>query len=75
MKGTENKMLFFQPTFGNKPEFIVGRDGEISSFIQGLKEPIGSRERCTLFLSQRGMGKTALLLELEDRAISTAGMS
>lgn len=68
MKGTEKQTLFFQPTFGNKPECIVGRDGEIASFVHGLKEPIGSRERCTLFLGQRGMGKTALLLELEDRA-------
>lgn len=36
--------------------------------MQGLQEPIGSRNRCTLFLGQRGMGKTALLLELGDRA-------
>ena len=68
MKDAMNRTVFFQPTFGNRPESIVGRDGEIGSFIQGLKEPVGSRERCTLFLGQRGMGKTALLLELEDRA-------
>ena len=60
--------VFFQPTFGNRPECIVGRDGEITSFLQGLKEPIGSHNRCTLFFGQRGMGKTALLLELEDQA-------
>ena len=59
---------FFQPTFGNRPEQIVGRDGEINAFISGLKEPIRARERCTLFLGQRGMGKTALLLEIADRA-------
>jgi AAA+ ATPase superfamily predicted ATPase len=58
----------FQPTFGNRPEQYIGRDGVIEQFMSGLKEPIGSRNRCSLFLGQRGMGKTALLLELNDRA-------
>lgn len=58
----------FQPTFGNRPEKFIGRDGVIEQFMEGLQEPIGSRNRCTLFLGQRGMGKTALLLELSDRA-------
>ena len=64
----ENIQSLFQPTFGNRPEEYIGRDGVIEQFIAGLKEPIGSRNRCTLFLGQRGMGKTALLLELSDRA-------
>jgi len=58
----------FQPTFGNRPERYIGRDDVIERFISGLREPVGSRNRCTLFLGQRGMGKTALLLELSDRA-------
>ena len=58
----------FQPTFGNRPMQYIGRDGVIEQFMAGLKEPVGSRNRCTLFLGQRGMGKTALLLELNDRA-------
>ena len=58
----------FHPTFGSRPEQIVGRDEEIAAFLSGLDMPIGSRERCMLFLGQRGMGKTALLLELADRA-------
>lgn len=58
----------FQPTFGNRPDRYIGRDCEIEQFMSGLREPIGSRNRCTLFLGQRGMGKTALLLELSDRA-------
>ena len=58
----------FQPTFGNRPERYIGRDGVIEQFMEGLREPVGSRNRCTLFLGQRGMGKTALLLELSDRA-------
>ena len=63
--------VMFHPTFGSRPEQIVGRDGIIESFLFGLGEPIGSRERCTLFRGQRGMGKTALLLELADRAVQS----
>ena len=59
----------FQPSFGNRPNQYIGRDDIIERFIQGLQEPSGSRNRCTLFLGQRGMGKTALLLELGDRAV------
>ncbi len=64
----EDPRFLFQPTFGNRPEKYIGRDGVIEQFIDGLREPVGSRNRCTLFLGQRGMGKTALLLELGDRA-------
>ena len=64
--------IFFQPTFGNRPEQIVGRSGELTSFLRALNEPVGARERCTLILGQRGMGKTAMLLEIADRA-SDAG--
>lgn len=70
MKKTPNNNPFsmFQPTFGNRPNQYIGRDGVIEQFMAGLREPAGSRNRCTLFLGQRGMGKTALLLELSDRA-------
>ena len=50
----------FQPTFGNRPDQYIGRDGVIEQFMAGLQEPVGSRNRCTLFLGQRGMGKTAM---------------
>ncbi|MDO4291096.1 MAG: ATP-binding protein [Eggerthellaceae bacterium] len=59
----------FHPTFGSRPAQIVGRDRELDDLISGLRQPIGSRDRCTLMLGQRGMGKTALLLEFEDRAV------
>lgn len=74
MKKSEHETIhiLFQPTFGNRPEQYIGRDGVIEQFMEGLREPVGSRNRCTLFLGQRGMGKTALLLELSDRA-SKAG--
>ena len=70
MKKSNQEIIqsLFQPTFGNRPEQYIGRDGVIDQFVAGLKEPIGSRNRCALFLGQRGMGKTALLLELSDRA-------
>lgn len=67
-KNQENFHSLFQPTFGNRPDKYIGRDGVIEKFLAGLREPVGSRNRCTLFLGQRGMGKTALLLELSDRA-------
>ncbi|MBQ9069528.1 MAG: AAA family ATPase [Eggerthellaceae bacterium] len=58
----------FHPTFGSRPSRIVGRDIEIESILNGLHTATGARERCTLILGQRGMGKTALLLEVEERA-------
>ena len=72
MDDWESVHSLFQPTFGNRPVQYIGRDGVIEQFMEGLSEPVGSRNRCTLFLGQRGMGKTALLLELSDRA-SNAG--
>ena len=68
MNKQEDIYSLFQPTFGNRPVQYIGRDGVIEQFMAGLREPVGSRNRCTLFLGQRGMGKTALLLELSDRA-------
>lgn len=68
MSKQEEIYNLFQPTFGNRPVQYIGRDGVIEQFMAGLREPVGSRNRCTLFLGQRGMGKTALLLELSDRA-------
>ena len=59
---------FFHPTFGSRPSRIVGRNAELDALREGLSAPIGARERCTLILGQRGMGKTALLLEFEDLA-------
>jgi len=71
MDGKDSIYSLFQPTFGNRPEQYIGRDGVIEQFMAGLREPVGSRNRCTLFLGQRGMGKTALLLELNDLAQKT----
>lgn len=49
--------MVFLPSFGNRLDQYIGRDGVIEQFMAGLQEPMGSRNRCSLFLGQRGMGK------------------
>lgn len=58
----------FHPSFGSRPERIVGRDEIIAQFLQGLDREPGHRDRATLILGQRGTGKTALLLQLAEEA-------
>ena len=58
----------FQPSFGNRPDQIVGREEIIAQLTSSLESYRGSRERASVLLGQRGMGKTALLLELGDIA-------
>lgn len=48
MKRSQDSIYsLFQPTFGNRPEKYIGRDGVIDQFMAGLKEPVGSRNRRT----------------------------
>lgn len=58
----------FSPSFGNRPSYLVGRENVISTFISGLEQEPGNRDRAMLMLGQRGSGKTVLLWELADRA-------
>lgn len=51
----------FSPSFGNRPSYLVGRETVISTFISGLEQEPGNRDRATLMLGQRGSGKTVLL--------------
>lgn len=60
----------FEPSFGNRPERIVGRDDTLTLIDKGLASRKGSRDRAMIIIGQRGMGKTALLLEIEQRAKS-----
>jgi len=60
--------ITFLPAFGVKPQPLVGRSKVIADFFDGLTRPVGHQLRTTFFKGQRGMGKTALLLELADRA-------
>lgn len=64
MEGT----FIFRPSFGNRPDRIVGREMVVEAFEEGFSRFPGSRERARLLIGQRGMGKTALLLEMADRA-------
>ena len=61
-------IITFLPAFGVKPQPLVGRNLVIAEFFDGLSRPVGHHLRTTFFKGQRGMGKTALLLELADRA-------
>jgi hypothetical protein len=58
----------FLPAFGNRPHPLVGREEIISQFTDGLKRPPGHPLRVNFYMGQRGMGKTALLLEFAARA-------
>ncbi|MDR2162361.1 MAG: ATP-binding protein [Clostridiales Family XIII bacterium] len=58
----------FSPSFGNRPNALVGRQDVIGEFLSGLKGVPGNMKRATFFSGQRGMGKTALLLELASKA-------
>ena len=58
----------FLPGFGNRPELLVGRAEQVADFEAALAAPPGHPGRASLYVGQRGMGKTALLLELATRA-------
>ena len=63
-----DKKPIFRPSFGNRPDQLIGRDDVLDKVTEGLQSYRGSAERATLLVGQRGMGKTALLLEIGDRA-------
>lgn len=58
----------FSPSFGNKPQKLIGRNEEMLALQAALASKPGSKERATLIIGQRGTGKTVLLLELADFA-------
>lgn len=64
----ETTRPIFRPAFGNRPDCIVGREGVLAHLDDSLASYPGSKQRATLLMGQRGMGKTALLLEIADRA-------
>jgi AAA+ ATPase superfamily predicted ATPase len=59
---------FFLPSFGNRPAELVGRGDIVAGFSNALSQPVGHPNRSVLLIGQRGMGKTALLLEFADHA-------
>lgn len=58
----------FLPTFGNRADPLIGRDQLIDQLVQGLERAPGYPTRASLITGQRGMGKTAVLLEMAERA-------
>ena len=58
----------FHASFGTSPPLPVGRDGVIADFRLGLEKGPGAHERISLLVDVGGIGKTALLNELEDTA-------
>jgi hypothetical protein len=62
------KIAAFSPGFGNRPAKLVGRDQAVAAFAKGLAGTPGHPNRASLYLGLRGMGKTALLLELAEQA-------
>ena len=58
----------FRPSFGVSPQVLAGRDDVIDDFDIALDEGPGSPMRSVLVSGARGMGKTVVLNELEERA-------
>ena len=67
---TDMDTAFF-PAFGHRPAQLIGREQEISDFAQALAARPGDWHRITLISGHKGMGKTALALELADWAKAT----
>lgn len=59
---------YFNPSFGNRPLRIVGREHELSLIDRGLRGIPGSELRAPIIIGQRSFGKTAMLIEAEAMA-------
>lgn len=60
----------FMPTFGVSPSVLGGGDHLRVSFGMGLESGPGDPRRVLLISGPRGIGKTVMLYELEDEAVS-----
>jgi hypothetical protein len=58
----------FKPSFGVSPPVLVGRDGLIEEFVEGLEDGPGAAARATIYTGARGSGTTVMLNAVEDRA-------
>jgi len=54
----------FRPAFGVSPPEIIGRDRQITGFLESLDRGIGHPHRSTILIGARGMGKTVVLFAL-----------
>lgn len=58
----------FRPTAGAAPPRLVGREGLLDEFSYGLQIRTGAPGLLTIFTGSRGVGKTVMLGETEERA-------
>ncbi len=56
---------YFNPSFGNRPLHIVGREKELSLLRTGLAGAPATELRAPIIIGQRSFGKTAMLIEAE----------
>ena len=47
----------FSPSFGNRPSYLVGRGNVISTFISGLEQEPGNRDRAMLMLGSEAAAR------------------
>lgn len=59
---------YFNPSFGNRPLRIVGREHELSLIRTGLDGAPATELRAPIIIGQRSFGKTAMLIEAEALA-------
>lgn len=58
----------FSPEFGRIPAYMAGRSSVIDDMVAAFEEGVGNPNLCTLLVGARGMGKTALLSFLGEKA-------
>jgi AAA+ ATPase superfamily predicted ATPase len=63
----DSKAKLFKPTFGKSPYSLIGREFMVEKYLDALKNYTHDDAAMTLFIGQRGMGKTAILNEIERR--------
>lgn len=59
----------FKPTAGKMPPELIGRDGIVEEFRDGLENGPGAPERLMRITGMRGMGKTVMLNEFKRIAL------
>ena len=63
----------FVPGFGRTPPFLAGRSSLITELCAGLDGGPDDPRSVSVLLGARGMGKTVVLNEVEDAAVSERG--
>ncbi len=60
----------FRPTAGATPPLLVGRDQITEEFAEALDDGPGAPGRLAIFTGARGVGKTVMLTEVGDQALT-----